>query len=115
MPPNGVIIVSLPNIAHLSVSVPLLFQAQFEYQDAGILDRTHLHFFTRQSATALLSDVGFDISKGLRTGFGGPRTKLLDRTTFGFLRDHLTKQYVLSGVRRGETAASPSGEWLTDS
>jgi trans-aconitate methyltransferase len=37
MPAHGVVIVSLPNVAHLSVSVPLLFRGAFEYDDAGIL------------------------------------------------------------------------------
>jgi SAM-dependent methyltransferase len=99
LPPNGTVIVSLPNIAHLSVSVPLLFSGAFEYRDAGILDRTHLRFFTRRTAVGLLNSAGLVVTEGLRTGFSGPRTQLLDRVTLGTARDHLTKQYVMAGRR----------------
>ena len=44
MAPHGTVIISLPNIAHLSVSLPLFLRANFAYQGAGILDRTHLRF-----------------------------------------------------------------------
>lgn len=43
--PDGSIIASIPNIMHYSVMLDLL-KGNFTYQDSGILDRTHLHFFT---------------------------------------------------------------------
>lgn len=43
--PNGIIIMSTPNIAHWSQRLNLL-QGNFDYTDYGILDRTHLQFFT---------------------------------------------------------------------
>ncbi|MBX7138318.1 MAG: class I SAM-dependent methyltransferase [Oligoflexia bacterium] len=46
--PGGVALISVPNIAHWSVRLGLLF-GRFHYTDRGILDRTHLHFFTRRS------------------------------------------------------------------
>lgn len=112
MAPHATVIVSVPNIAHLSVSVPLLLRAAFEYRDAGITDRTHLRFFVRDSAIALLNSAGLCIEVGLRTGFAGPRTRLLDGLTLGFLRDHLTKQYILCGRRSG--AAQGAIRWLDD-
>jgi SAM-dependent methyltransferase len=114
MPPHGTVIVSLPNIAHASVSVPLFFNAAFEYHDAGILDRTHLHFFTRRSAVALVTEAGFVVQRGIRRGFDGPRTRLLDGITFGTLKDHLTKQYLIAGTRGhvGQATMTSSIEWL---
>lgn len=44
--PGGVIIASIPNIKHWSVLHPLLVHDRFRYEDAGLLDRTHVHFFT---------------------------------------------------------------------
>jgi hypothetical protein len=99
MPAHGTVIVSVPNIAHLSVSFPLLLRGAFEYRDAGILDRTHLRFFVLRSAISLLNGAGFTVTRGLRLGFGGPRSRLLDRVTFGGMRNQLTKQYVLAGSR----------------
>jgi glycosyltransferase involved in cell wall biosynthesis/ubiquinone/menaquinone biosynthesis C-methylase UbiE len=57
---DGQVIVSLPNVANLSVRLLLLF-GNFDYQERGILDRTHLHFYTRKTARALLEQQGFEI------------------------------------------------------
>ena len=43
--PGGHVIVSVPNVAHLSVSVPLLLGRRFQYLDSGILDRTSSKIF----------------------------------------------------------------------
>ena len=94
---NGQVIVSVPNIAHLSVSVPLLLQRRFEYQDAGILDRTHLKFFVEGTAIKLLNDANFIVTAGLVSGIQGPKSKLLDLVSFGGLRHHLAKQYIMLG------------------
>jgi 2-polyprenyl-3-methyl-5-hydroxy-6-metoxy-1,4-benzoquinol methylase len=95
--PQGTVIVSLPNVAHLSVSVPLLLRRKFEYQDAGILDRTHMRFFTEDSAIELLNDAGLTVKNGLISGLAGPKSRLIDRVSLGLLRHHLTKQYIMSG------------------
>jgi 2-polyprenyl-3-methyl-5-hydroxy-6-metoxy-1,4-benzoquinol methylase len=111
MPPHGTVIVSLPNIAHLSVSVPLFFKGRFEYKDAGILDRTHVRFFTRSSAVQLLNSAKLTVTKGLRAGFGGPRASMLERLTSGTIRDHLTKQYVMAACRASPHAVQPPINW----
>lgn len=61
--PGGYFIASVPNVAHYSVSIPLLFRGAWDYQDDGLLDRTHLHFFTQKSANALFTDAGFAVAK----------------------------------------------------
>jgi len=94
---NGQVIVSVPNIAHLSVSVPLLLQRRFDYQDAGILDRTHLKFFVEGTAIKLLNDANFIVTAGLVSGIQGPKSKPLDLVSFGGLRHHLAKQYIMLG------------------
>lgn len=59
---DGKIIVSLPNIANIYVRLNLLF-GRFPYSDRGILDRTHLHFFTLGSAKKLLRKHNFIIER----------------------------------------------------
>lgn len=54
--PGGQILISVPNIAHWSVRLSLLF-GSFEYKDRGILDKTHYHFFTRKSLHAMASSI----------------------------------------------------------
>jgi 2-polyprenyl-3-methyl-5-hydroxy-6-metoxy-1,4-benzoquinol methylase len=56
----GYVVASIPNVAHGSVRLSLL-QGKFEYQDVGILDRTHLRFFTLESILHLFTDAGFAI------------------------------------------------------
>ena len=51
--PGGQILVSIPNVAHASVRLALL-EGRWDYTDTGLLDRTHLRFFTRESVCALL-------------------------------------------------------------
>lgn len=53
--PHGSFVVSLPNIAHASVRLALL-QGSFKYRDLGLLDRTHLRFFTHESIGELFDE-----------------------------------------------------------
>lgn len=61
--PTGVIILSLPNVAHYTVSMPLLFRGRWDYTDEGLLDRTHLRFFTRKTALCMVEDSGLVIAR----------------------------------------------------
>ena len=55
---SGYLVVSIPNIAHGSIRL-LLLQGKFPYTDIGILDRTHLRFFTLDTILQMLGEVGF--------------------------------------------------------
>ena len=57
--PDAVFIISLPNVAHIAARA-LLAAGKFPRHDRGIFDRTHLHFFTRETALELLraADLG---------------------------------------------------------
>lgn len=52
--PDGAIAISLPNITHGSVRA-LMLGGRWDYSDKGILDRTHLHFFSEDGVAQLLS------------------------------------------------------------
>ena len=58
--PGGLLIVSLPNVAHISVRLPLLL-GKFRYQQRGILDQTHFHLYTFATASELVTSAGFTI------------------------------------------------------
>jgi 2-polyprenyl-3-methyl-5-hydroxy-6-metoxy-1,4-benzoquinol methylase len=60
-PPRCRLLLSVPNVRHYKVSLPLLFRGEFRYADAGIMDRTHLHFFTRGSLEEILRDCGWKV------------------------------------------------------
>jgi 2-polyprenyl-3-methyl-5-hydroxy-6-metoxy-1,4-benzoquinol methylase len=60
--PEGRILVSIPNVAHASVRLSLL-HGSWEYRDKGLLDETHLRFYTRESVCRLLEDAGLVIEE----------------------------------------------------
>jgi 2-polyprenyl-3-methyl-5-hydroxy-6-metoxy-1,4-benzoquinol methylase len=58
--PGGQLIVSVPNVANISVRL-LLLLGRFDYMERGILDRTHLRFFTRRTIRELLETEGYSV------------------------------------------------------
>jgi glycosyltransferase involved in cell wall biosynthesis len=58
--PHGQCIVSLPNIANLAIRLTLL-AGRFSYADRGILDRTHLRFYTLKTARHLLESTSWEV------------------------------------------------------
>jgi 2-polyprenyl-3-methyl-5-hydroxy-6-metoxy-1,4-benzoquinol methylase len=63
---TGEVVISIPNVAHLWVRLSLLL-GRFEYAERGILDRTHLRFFTRRSLAALVREAGLRITRATST------------------------------------------------
>lgn len=63
---GGRIVCSIPNVMHLSVMNSLI-NGHFDYQDSGILDKTHIRFFTWNSIVELLSESGFMVENVLYT------------------------------------------------
>ena len=57
--PGGHVIVSVPNVMHFSV-FRMMLKGRWQYEEAGILDRTHLRFFTRTEIIALLEAAGLE-------------------------------------------------------
>lgn len=58
--PNGQLLISLPNVANVTVRLMLLF-GRFNMTERGILDRTHLKFFTRKTARKLIDACQYEI------------------------------------------------------
>lgn len=84
--PGGKLIISVPNIRHFSVMKDLIFRESWTYTNAGIMDQTHLRFFTEKTICRAIEDAGFTIEKvryngGVVTGW----KKLLDVLTGGWV------------------------------
>ena len=60
--PDGFVMISVPNIAHLYIRL-LLLVGRFDYIDRGILDDSHLRFFTERSLRALIADAGLTVER----------------------------------------------------
>lgn len=94
---GGLLIASLPNVRHYSVVLPLLFRGRWDYADAGLLDRTHLRFFTRDSAMSLLSHARLGAVSCMATGFEGwSKKRIVNALTLGVFREFVTYQYYVS-------------------
>lgn len=58
--PGGFLVASLPNLGHIVPILKIIFD-RFEYEDSGILDKTHLRFFTLHTIKKLFSEAGLQI------------------------------------------------------
>ncbi|MBE5949655.1 MAG: class I SAM-dependent methyltransferase [Lachnospiraceae bacterium] len=63
---DGSIIFSVPNMAHNSILISLL-NHEFEYTKVGLLDNTHIHFFTKNSIEKMLNRTGLTATKRFAT------------------------------------------------
>lgn len=103
--PGGSIVISLPNIRHLSALTAIYFGGCFPRRERGIFDSTHLRWFTLADARALLTSSGLTVSAmglALRWGDrgGGRMNRLLNRLPLAVchwtpVREFLTYQVCL--------------------
>jgi methionine biosynthesis protein MetW len=63
---TGVVVISVPNVAHWSVRMSLLF-GHFRYAEVGIMDATHLRWFTEETLRELLEQAGIELVSIERT------------------------------------------------
>ncbi|MBI4911446.1 MAG: class I SAM-dependent methyltransferase [Acidobacteria bacterium] len=96
--PGGVLFACIPNVLHHSVLGDLLFEGDWRYRAEGVLDQTHLRFFTRRSMVRMMEESGFQVIsvEGLVGAKVPRRLRWLDRLAFaGGLRDMKFLQFVV--------------------
>ncbi len=109
---GGKVLASVPNVAYAGLLAELV-AGEFRYRDEGLLDRSHLRFFTRASFERLLQDHGFSVEavEPVRLPFERSEFRHLLREggmlppEFVVGPDADAYQYVFSAV--------PAGKWLT--
>ena len=72
---DGVVVASIPNIAHASVRLSLL-RGEFRYREWGLLDDTHLRFFTRASIQDLFEETGYLVTHWQRQRLDAGETEI---------------------------------------
>lgn len=93
LPKNGSIIVSLPNVQHWSIQLKLAV-GDFRYDPAGgLLDKTHLRFFTRTTMLEMFAEAGFEMEAGFPRIIGD-----------------LTNPHIIEAIRLLATAAGVDPE-----
>lgn len=113
---SGTVVASIPNVRFLGV-VEALAEGRWEYKDFGILDRTHLRFFTRKEMEILFREAGFDlegVSENLSPGYDSLPPGHAGDVSFGRVtlrcqtreevKDLFVFQYLFR-ARKAETAA----------
>lgn len=117
--PGGYIVISIPNIAHGDVRMSLLL-GRFPYRNLGLLDSTHLRFFTRANLRGLLADAGFaaiEVRTTTAPLFGtelGVDRSEVDPAVVELISadpDALVYQFVLTAVPRDATTIAADTAW----
>lgn len=87
------VLISLPNIRNFRVILPLIFRGTFRYSAQGLLDETHLRFFTHSSMVELITFAGLTIEQQSVHRAGGtkyPWSRHISKFAGPFLVDQYT-------------------------
>lgn len=91
---DGIVVASIPNVKHWPVMTDLIFHDDWKYSEWGVLDITHLRFFTRRSAARLFSETGYSV-QSITPYFNGRRYSLPNRFTFGIFAGFLAQRWMM--------------------
>lgn len=99
---DGVLIASIPNVRHYRVLLPLVIHGRWDYMNSGILDRSHLRFFTRATAIELIQSSGLSVEQVMATNPHASHWKyrLLKRITLSRVEPYFEFQYLIRSSRR---------------
>ncbi len=96
---DGIIICSIPNIRYYKILKPLILNGRWEYVDLGILDRTHLRFFTLKTIENMFRETGYEIKKLIKKKRCSKTMKFVNRLFLNGLIDFLVLQYRIIGAK----------------
>jgi 2-polyprenyl-3-methyl-5-hydroxy-6-metoxy-1,4-benzoquinol methylase len=110
--PGGCVVASIPNVRYYKILKQLLFKKDWRYVDQGILDRTHLRFFTHKSIIRLFDASGYQVEmiRGINKS-STPVVSILNVILFNLLSGCLFHQFA---VRAYPTNALGSGDLSLD-
>ncbi|MGA9768302.1 MAG: class I SAM-dependent methyltransferase [Blastocatellia bacterium] len=91
---DGIAVASIPNVKHWSVISDLIFHDDWKYAESGVLDITHLRFFTRRTAARLFSETGYSV-QSMMPGFNGRRYSIPNRFTMGIFAGFFAHRWLM--------------------
>ncbi len=98
--PGGTVVASIPNVNHVSALIPLLLSGNWTLTDKGILDRTHLRFFVKQTALDLMKTGDLEVADWSAHVAKRPsRHYLADKMSFGLMRRFFARQYIVKASK----------------
>ncbi len=99
---NGRVYASIPNFLFADNIKSIIINHDFKYADSGILDRSHLRFFTEKSIIRLFNELGYDIEKIRPLNLlNSKKWNCLKFLFCGLINDFLPMQYgVVAVIKR---------------
>ena len=97
--PGGQVFASSPNVAHWKV-VRSLVLGRFDYQESGVMDQTHLRWFTPATYRKLFEQAGLDVVSVEPLTPHSARTRMINRLSGNRFRHLFMTQIMLEAVRR---------------
>jgi 2-polyprenyl-3-methyl-5-hydroxy-6-metoxy-1,4-benzoquinol methylase len=121
--PSGIVVISVPNVAHGDIRMALL-QGEFPYRETGLLDRTHIRFFTLSGLRDMIKEAGLVLVETRRvvmplfqTELAIERRNIPQSTINAILEDPESEsyQFVVKAVRdNGTRTLATLAERITD-
>jgi len=115
---DGVLVTSIPNVANWAMRLGLLF-GRFRYTERGILDRTHLRFYTARTAQEMLAAAGFRVTRLVAAvPVPGLQSPVLSRVAhrIGNLRPALfAYTFIITAVKVDSSTPAPVAAHTSDS
>ena len=92
--PGGCIVASIPNVG-FHRNIRKMIRGHWRYADEGLLDRTHLRFFTLETIEELFASNGMTIERVFKKVDGGWNIRVLNALLLGALRHTLYLHYIV--------------------
>jgi 2-polyprenyl-3-methyl-5-hydroxy-6-metoxy-1,4-benzoquinol methylase len=115
---GGSIIISVPNARHWHLLYPLVVKGDWVYRDSGILDNTHLRFFTRKSLLRMIEGAGYTVRQVrpmfIMNASTAARTAIIKFIGLFVSREFVTFQFIVVATRTPNAPdGSPASQALT--
>lgn len=94
--PDGTIILSMPNIRHYSALVKIFVKGDFQYEESGLFDYTHMRFYCKKNIADLVRNSGLRVVKAessIKNYKGKSMAKIINTVTFGVFEEFFSYQY----------------------
>lgn len=105
---GGQFVGGLPNVRHHSVVLPLVLHGKWEYQPSGVMDWTHLRFFSRDTARAMVKNAGFEVDRVVPEF--GRKSEIANALTLNLFRNFLSYAYNISATNIASTGKKSGHE-----
>lgn len=96
---EGNLIISIPNVRHYRI-IKKLLGGRWDYEKRGVLDSTHLRFFTLKSIKEMFRNTGYEIDKLIYKISASKSKKLVNKLLHGLLNEILAEQFLIKAVKR---------------